>query len=359
MKKECTKCFKQHSARNRDLCKACFDLLPSNMTSTSTSIPNILTDTMNQFSQNTNSSTSQSHLHGLLPQQQQHQQIMVNNGSNGYNNNFTNPFPGLHNSQSSSYSMFTSDPTQMSTRRRTMDSQPVNLNNPSPPLSSINVDQLTNIINACINPVKEEIQEVKNLLTEKVTVLENKVNLLEKENEQLKEGNSVLTGIVVNMQSSLNRMENEGRSQNLIISRIPEGDMQGDDDVLHDDKAKVSYVMRKLNLESVDFCDNMSVERIGRVNPGKTRFVKVKLPSKDVRNDVLNKKGILKTLEEPLKQIFIKKDLHPVYQKENERLYKKMVDLKKDAANEGKEIKITNGKLLIDSVEVDKNTFLV
>ncbi len=35
-----------------------------------------------------------------------------------------------------------------------------------------------------------------------------------------------------------------------------------------------------------------------------------------------------------------------------------MVEMKKDAANEGKEIKITNGKLMVDSVEVDKNTFL-
>ena len=133
--------------------------------------------------------------------------------------------------------------------------QPIDTNTlSSTPLSAINVTQLTDIINACINPVKEEIQEVKNLLTEKVTVLENKVNLLEKENEQLKEGNSVLTGIVVNMQSSLNLMENEARSQNIIISKIPENDMQGDDEVLHDDKTKVRYVMSKLNLESLDFC---------------------------------------------------------------------------------------------------------
>ena len=375
MRKECPKCFKQHTARNRELCKQCSDSLSSNMSTASTSLnQSVITPSQNQFPQHQpNIATNglqqqpQHQQYAQQPQQQQQQQFINGNDINNENMNsiISNSIPSFNllNSSNSqqTYSMFGDGQTQMSTRSRTSVGHnlgTLNNNSSVTPLSAINVAQLTEIIQTCIQPVKAEIQEMKGLLTEKVTVLENKVNLLEKENGKLKENNSVLTGIVVNMQSSLNRMENVERSCNLIISRIPEGDMESDNGILNEDKAKVSHIIKKLDMENTDFCENIEVNRIGKINPGKDRFIKVKLPTTNIRNDILKKKAILKTLADPLNRIFIKKDLHPVYQKENERIYKKMTELKKDAANEGKEIKMVNGKLMVDEVEVDKNTFL-
>ncbi len=306
MKKECPKCFKQHSARNREVCKLCFDSSSANMSSASSLNMSQPIDTTNQFSQmqqqNTNNNQQMLQQQQLRQQPQQQQQNFMNNNSinnENSNNNNNNTLPNLSSlnflHSQPTYSMFTNGQTQMDTRsRRSVDphlNDDTGNGSSMTPLSSINVAQLTNIIQTCINPVQAEIQDVKNLFTQKVTVLENKVSLLEKENEKLKEGNSVLTGIVVNMQSSLNRMENDKRSLNLIMSRIPENDMQSDNGILNDDKAKVSYVISKLNLDS-EFCENIEVERSGRVNPGKVRFLKVKVPTKDNRNDILNKKGI-------------------------------------------------------------------
>ena len=59
----------------------------------------------------------------------------------------------------------------------------------------------------------------------------------------------------------------------------------------------------------------------------------------------------------PWCKVFIKKDQHPVYLSENNRLRKKAYTLKKTAGNENKEIKIVKGNLLIDNVTVDKNLF--
>ena len=44
----------------------------------------------------------------------------------------------------------------------------------------------------------------------------------------------------------------------------------------------------------------------------------------------------LKDANEPWKRVFIKKDLHPVYVKENNRIRKKMYALKQDPANNNK-----------------------
>ena len=62
---------------------------------------------------------------------------------------------------------------------------------------------------------------------------------------------------------------------------------------------------------------------------------------------------------DPWKYIYIKKDLHPVYLKENKRIYKKLYDMKENPDNADKEIKVVKGKLLVDGNIIDKNTFLL
>ena len=57
--------------------------------------------------------------------------------------------------------------------------------------------------------------------------------------------------------------------------------------------------------------------------------------------------------------MYVKKDLHPVYAKENQRIRKKRYDLATHYANnnEQKEVKLVNGAIQVDGVTVDKNMF--
>ena len=90
--------------------------------------------------------------------------------------------------------------------------------------------------------------------------------------------------------------------------------------------------------------------------PDKPRLLKVGVLSKDNRNNILKKAPSLRQKNEPWKNIFVKKDLHPVYRKENGRILKKMKDLKENNPPET-EIRIVNGALTVDGNIVDRNSF--
>ena len=111
-----------------------------------------------------------------------------------------------------------------------------------------------------------------------------------------------------------------------------------------------------VNLKDDDI-EKFVIERIGRPRNGYNRVIKVKLASTKERNDFIQNAKILKTLNEPWKNIFIKKDLHPVYITENNRIRKKYCQLKEDPENVGKEIKIENGVITFNQEAVDRNTF--
>ena len=82
----------------------------------------------------------------------------------------------------------------------------------------------------------------------------------------------------------------------------------------------MSVLLHKLNLNDEDFLENCHVSRIGKEKPETSRLMKVRLPSTDERNEILNNASALKALLEPWSKMYIKKDLHPVYLKENKRL---------------------------------------
>ena len=56
-----------------------------------------------------------------------------------------------------------------------------------------------------------------------------------------------------------------------------------------------------------------------------------------------------------MEKIYVKRDVHPVYSKETSRVYRKMKNLKEQ--NPDKDVKIQDGKLMVDGKMVDKNLF--
>ena len=86
-----------------------------------------------------------------------------------------------------------------------------------------------------------------------------------------------------------------------------------------------------------------------------SRLIKVNVKSKDTRDLILEKAPSLKEKNDLWRKIYVKKDVHPVYSRETSRIYKKMKTLKEQ--NPEKEVKITDGKLMVDGNVVDKNMF--
>ena len=81
------------------------------------------------------------------------------------------------------------------------------------------------------------------------------------------------------------------------------------------------------------------------------------LPSVKSRDEILQNAKKLKNAPDNLSKIYMKKDQHPVYIAENNRMRKKMFELRQKDDNKDKEIKIEKGQLLIDNIVIDKNTF--
>ena len=75
------------------------------------------------------------------------------------------------------------------------------------------------------------------------------------------------------------------------------------------------------------------------------------------RDEFLKGANERKNAPGPWCKIFIKKDQRPVYTTENNRLRKKANTLRKTPDNVKKDIKIVKGKLLMDNVKIDENTF--
>ena len=84
--------------------------------------------------------------------------------------------------------------------------------------------------------------------------------------------------------------------------------------------------------------------------------MKLNVRSKVNRDAILMKLKYLKNnTENSVSSVYLKKDLHPVLVHENNRLRRKMKELQKLESNNGKEIKLLKGKLLIDNSVVDQN----
>ena len=69
-----------------------------------------------------------------------------------------------------------------------------------------------------------------------------------------------------------------------------------------------------------------------------------------------NAKG-LKNETAPWNKVYIKKDLHPVLVRENNRLRQKFKKLQQCPENKDREIKLEKGKLKVDGEIIDQNLF--
>ena len=234
------------------------------------------------------------------------------------------------------------------------------------PLKNINLGELVDIFKALMNPIEQKLE----VISKRTISKDAKIALLEANLKEKDTTIATMTDIIVNMQSSLNRIDANMRNTNIIVAGLHEGDIK-DDDVgeLKGEKKKIERLLKVMDVEAkvlagIDYTlwidyyvltTTYEYTRIGQIKDNATRLVKVNVQSKETRDKILEKAPSLKDKNELWKKVYVKKDVHPVYSKETSRIYKKMKLLKEK--NPEKEVKIFEGKLMMDGKVIDKNLF--
>ena len=161
------------------------------------------------------------------------------------------------------------------------------------------------------------------------------------------------------MQKSLNKNDSAERNNNIIITGLPEEKINTEEGEIEEDRDKIKWILKFTRNQQLsdDSVNALKILRLGNPKTGYNRAVKIKLPNKEDRYAFSKDTNNLKNSPEPRCKVFVKKDQHPVYIAENNRLRKKANNLKYAPGNANKVVKIINGKQLVDEVIVDENTF--
>ena len=239
------------------------------------------------------------------------------------------------------------------------------------PISEINIGELLQIINiqvtkpleARIDRVEMKIDQVEKAVNQKITSIEKRVTLIENELDKETKKAEGMTGVVVNMQKALNRIDSVERADKLMVFGLSEEKITTDDGVLDSDEKKVQYILSKIGVTDAtpEIVGAFEYQRIGKINnKGRPRVLKVDVVDKNLREAIIKQAPKLKQCGEIWKKVFLNRDTHPVYAKENQRLRKKMNELKRQPnfGHETGRVKITKGQLQVDGNIVDQNFFL-
>ena len=201
-----------------------------------------------------------------------------------------------------------------------------------------------------ITSLRTECRELKDsheALQEEVNALKAHMKLKDEENEKLYK-------ILGNQQIFLEKMDAHDRQKNVVITGLPEGP-----DVLGpDDQGKVATVLQAI--ECTASVNDLQLKRFGRVSEGNIRPLLVVFPSRELRDDATSKANKLKGNQSPnkekLQKIFLKKDRHPVWRTEYNRIYKVIRDERNRPENQGTEIRYDRQTRAVtrDGVVIDR-----
>lgn len=203
--------------------------------------------------------------------------------------------------------------------------------------------------------IHTKIDDLSKFCNKEFTSMKNTIKILEDDKKKKDEEIQTLKYTIVGMQRSLNMIDSDGRDKNAVIYGVPENEINN----LVNDEEKIKHILGLINcpIFDGDAFNQLTIERIGKPRENYNRVIKIKCGSKENRNELTKNSNKLKEADETWKRVYIRKDEHPVYLAEKNRLRKKMLELKKVEENKTKEIIIKDGKLLMNGVVVDKNTF--
>ena len=223
-----------------------------------------------------------------------------------------------------------------------------------------NIQELYVLLSGQINQLGNQMSTIESLLSNRVTVAENKLKLHDEEIALKNEQIAHLSNTIINMQKELNSIDYDKRSKNLIIAGLSEETLTVENTAVDTDIDKVNLVLSTIGLVDVQLVDDSCLSRIGKpTNNGRPRMLQVVCENNEVRERIVKSAPKLKEKGDLLSKIYINRDTHPVYQKENARLRKRLSEIKRSEKDKGVECdaKIVKGKLVWNNNIVDTNLF--
>ena len=233
--------------------------------------------------------------------------------------------------------------------------QPIDESELSKSVNDMTLGDIVNVIERIVVPITSKLDKLEALITSAPTKHQAEMELLKAEVNEKEQTIETLTQIVVNMQASLNRIDSDKRITNIMVAGLSENPIDDGGNVLNSDNQKVKKLLDVMAIDESVPRENLQLSRIGQPNNSATRLLKVNVQSKESRDVILEKAKHLKDEREPWCKVYVKKDVHIVYAKENQRLNNRKKELKE--RNPESNIRIVDGKLLIDQRVVDRNTF--
>ena len=177
------------------------------------------------------------------------------------------------------------------------------------PSNSILLDELRSI--------KQDLAEVKNLKQEVQSL-----------SDRLDEAYTIIHYQQLFMES----LDSKERRRNLVITGLTENT---EDDMGESDNDKVVKVLQAAGYSGTLNSAEWQMKRLGQVNQRRARPLLVTQEDQGKRDAIIRCARNLKEAEEPLKKVFIKKDIHPAVRKENGRLKAREREEKEKPENAG------------------------
>ena len=222
-------------------------------------------------------------------------------------------------------------------------------------VNEMTLGDIVNVIKRIVEPITSKLDKLETLITNVTNKHKAEMELLKADVKEKEKTIETLTDVIVNMQASLNRIDSDKRITNIMVSGLAEGPIDDNGNILNNDKEKIVRLLDVMEIDQSVQRENIQVFRIGQPNPSATRLLKVNVQSKEYRDTILEKAKHLKNKREPWCKVYVKKDVHIVYAKENQRLNSRRRELKEK--NPEADIRIVEGKLMVDQRVVDRNTF--
>lgn len=206
--------------------------------------------------------------------------------------------------------------------------------------------------------------DIKSLLlmqieeTKKINVnlekLHNRMIGMEQQVHALTQENSALKKTVANQQYFLEDLDRQQRECNVIVLGLKECD----DELGSNDEQKMTKVTEIIGLPSV--LEGCNLKRLGKQEQGRNRALLIRCPNPEKSNAIrkeANKLGTYKGPEQDLiKKVYIKRDIHPAWRKEHDRLRKLAKEESKKPINAGHDIKYDakEGVVTCDGIVIDR-----
>ena len=197
-------------------------------------------------------------------------------------------------------------------------------------VNDMTLGDIVNVIRQIITPLSEKLDKMERYITTNLEAQNSKIELLKASVKEKEQTIETMSQIIINMQSSLNRIDSDKRITNIIVAGLSENPVIDNDNELNNDAGKVKRLLNIMGMDAatLELVPTFELSRIGQENDAMTRLLKVNVKSKNTRDKILEKAKVLKDKNEPWKKVYLKKDVHFVYAKENQRLNNRRKELR-------------------------------